>query len=492
MDQTKIKRVVIAGGGTAGWMTAAACTKLLGKACDITLVESEEIGTIGVGEATIPPIRNFHKILQIDEQEFMRETHATFKLGISFEGWGQIGDQYIHSFGATGRECWAGEFQHFWLDALDRGIQSEFGDFCFELQAAKQGKFGLSPQQPINFAYHLDASRYAQYLRSFSEKHGARRVEGKIDDVRLNAEGYISALVLASGEQVEGDLFIDCTGFRGLLIEKALHTGYEDWSHWLPCDSAVAVQTGPDAKLLPYTRSIAHDCGWQWRIPLQHRVGNGLVYCSNYVSDAGAKEKLLENIDGEILTEPRTIKFKTGRRIKAWNKNCVAIGLSSGFIEPLESTSIHLIMTSIIRLMRLFPFDGIRQSAIDEYNHQAKAEVESIRDFIILHYCATSRDDSPLWRHFARMELPATLQQRIDLFRDSACVFLKGEELFRVDSWTQVMMGQGILPRSHHNIARIMNDKELSNFLGGLKAQVASSVAKLPDHKRFIDEYCKA
>lgn len=491
--KNKIKNVVIAGGGTAGWMTAAAFSKLLGKNLNITLVESDDIGTIGVGEATIPPIKTFHKLLGINEQEVMRATHATFKLGIGFENWGQESEQYIHSFGVTGKECWAGEFHHFWLHGLRKGINFDFGDYCYELQAAKADKFALSSNAPINYAYHLDATLYAKYLRKFSENLGVSRIEGKIQQVnKENKTGHINSLTLASGKVIEGDFFVDCTGFQGLLIEQALHTGFDDWSHWLPCDRAVAVQTKAVSAPLPYTRSIAHKNGWQWRIPLQNRVGNGLVYCSKYCSDEDAIDKLLANIDGEMITEPRVIKFNTGRRRKGWNKNCVAFGLSSGFIEPLESTSIHLIMSGIIRLLRLFPFDGIHQSAIDEYNNKLDSELNAVRDFIILHYKATKREDSNFWLHCKNMEIPASLSHKIQLFKDTGRVFLDDGDIFRVDSWTQVMLGQGIMPEQYHKIAEVMNDKELENFMASLKSSITNAVEKLPSHGEFVQSYCKS
>ncbi|WP_440877134.1 tryptophan halogenase family protein [Thalassotalea sp. PLHSN55] len=489
----KIQNVVIAGGGTAGWMAAAALAKLIGKSINVTLVESDAIGTVGVGEATIPPIKTFHKLLGINEQEVMRATHATFKLGIKFEDWKQVNSDYIHSFGVTGKECWAGEFHHFWLDSLNRGIDSKFGDYCFELQAAKAGKFALDQQAPLNFAYHLDATLYAEYLKGFSQKLGVKRIEGKISEVTKDSEtGNIASLTLASGEQVSGDLFIDCTGFAGLLIEQALHTGYDDWSHWLPCDSAIAVQTKSIAPAVPYTRSIAHPSGWQWQIPLQNRVGNGLVYCSKYMSDDEALDTLLTNISGETITEPRVIKFKTGRRRKGWNKNCVALGLSSGFIEPLESTSIHLIMSGIIRLLRLFPFNGLEQSLIDEYNSKLDSELNAVRDFIILHYKVTNRDDSKFWQHCASAEIPESLQHKIQLFKETGRVFLDDGDVFRVDSWTQVMFGQGLHPKQYHQIANIMNDKELNNFLSGLKNAISTAVERLPEHSEFLDKYCKS
>jgi tryptophan halogenase len=489
----KIKNVVIAGGGTAGWMAAAAFSKLIGKNLNITLVESDEIATVGVGEATIPPIKTFHRLLGINEQEIMRATNATFKLGIEFENWGQQNSKYIHSFGATGKECWAGEFHHFWLHGLRKGINADFGDYCYELQAAKASKFALSNNAPINYAYHLDATLYAKYLRKFSEDLGVTRLEGKIQQVNKdNKTGNISSLILASGQQVEGDFFIDCTGFRGLLIEQALHTGFDDWSHWLPCDRAVAVQTKTVSSPLPYTRSIAHKSGWQWQIPLQNRVGNGLVYCSKYCSDEEAISTIKANIDGEMITEPRVIKFNTGRRRKGWNKNCVALGLSSGFIEPLESTSIHLIMSGVIRLLRLFPFEGICQSTIDEYNNKLDSELNAVRDFIVLHYKTTEREDTDFWLHCKTMEIPPSLDHKIKLFKETGRVFLDDGDIFRVDSWTQVLIGQGIIPKQYHTIGEVMSDKELENFMSSMKNSIASAVEKLPSHAEFLDKYCKA
>jgi len=489
----KIKNVVIAGGGTAGWMAAAAFAKLIGKNLNITLVESDEIATVGVGEATIPPIKTFHRLLGINEQEIMRATNATFKLGIEFENWGQQSSKYIHSFGATGKECWAGEFHHFWLHGLRKGINTDFGDYCYELQAAKANKFALSNNAPINYAYHLDATLYAKYLRKFSEGMGVTRLEGKIQQVNKdNKTGNISSLILASGQRVEGDFFIDCTGFRGLLIEQALHTGFDDWSHWLPCDSAVAVQTKVTSQPIPYTRAIAHKSGWQWQIPLQNRVGNGLVYCSKYCSDEEAISTIKANIEGEMITEPRVIKFNTGRRRKGWNKNCVALGLSSGFIEPLESTSIHLIMSGIIRLLRLFPFEGICQSTIDEYNNKLDSELNAVRDFIVLHYKTTEREDTDFWLHCKTMEIPPSLHHKIKLFKETGRVFLDDGDIFRVDSWTQVLIGQGIIPEQYHTIAEIMSDKELGEFMNNMKKSIANAVDKLPSHVEFLEQYCKA
>lgn len=492
MDNKAVKKVVIAGGGTAGWLAAAALSRKLGELLDITLIESDEIGTVGVGEATIPPMRVFHKLLRIDEQEFMRATSATFKLGIGFENWGSTGNRYIHSFGKTGKESWLADFHHFWLRGIERGIGAEYGEYCLEWKAALAEKFATGPQSEINFAYHLDAALYAKYLRGLCEGSGVHRVEGKIQKVNQHADsGMIKSLTLDSGKSIEGDLFIDCTGFRGLLIEQILQTGYEDWTHWLPCDSAVAVQTESTAPALPYTRSIAHDSGWRWNIPLQHRVGNGAVFCSRYMSDDEATSQLLNAIDGKTITTPRVIKFRTGRRLKGWNKNCVALGLASGFVEPLESTSIHLIMTGVTRLMQLFPFSGVSDAIVDQYNDQTRTELEKVRDFIVLHYKATQRDDTPFWRYCKDMSIPQTLAHRIALFKESGHAYQADGELFRVDSWTQVMIGQGIVPEHYHHMARMMSDKELEQFLAGIRDSIGDAVAKLPKHQDFLNQYCK-
>jgi tryptophan halogenase len=493
LTHKQIKRVVIAGGGTAGWMTAAALSKTLGQVLDICLVESDEIGTVGVGEATIPPIILFHRLLDINEQTFMAAMQATFKLGISFENWREVGENYIHSFGTSGTDHWTAGFQHFWLRGRERGLAGDYGDYCLELKAALANRFAHLPQNGMNYAFHLDASLYAKFLRQFSEPYGVRRIEGKITEVRTDAQtGAIESLRLDSGLDVPGDLFIDCSGFRGLLIEQALHAGYEDWTHWLPCDSAIAVQTKSVGDPLPYTRSIAREAGWQWRIPLQHRVGNGLVYCSRYLSDEQARQTLLANVEGEVLTEPRVLKFRAGRRRRHWVKNCVAIGLSSGFIEPLESTSIHLIQRGIIRLLQMFPFAGIAQPDIDEFNQQSQVEFEHIRDFIVLHYHLTDRQDTPFWRYCRGMEIPATLAHRIRLFRETGRVFRVPNELFQENSWIQVMLGQGIVPEQYHPVASVMSDAELTAFLNGIKSGVDRTVAQLPQHQAYIEHYCRS
>jgi len=492
LNKGEVRKVVIAGGGTAGWIAAAALSHQFRGILDIALVESQEIGTIGVGESTIPPIRTFHRLLKIDEQEFMRATAATFKLGISFEGWLTSKDRYFHPFGITGKSTWACDFHHFWLHSLTKGIESQLGDYCLELQAGKAEKFATSPQSEINYAYHLDAGIYAKFLRKFSERFGVQRIEGKIKQVKQDAEsGFIEALELESGQIVEGDLFVDCTGFRGLLIEQTLHTGYEDWNEWLLCDSAVAVQTESTGPAVPYTRAIAHEAGWRWRIPLQHRVGNGLVYCSRYMSDQEATDKLLREIEGKTIIQPRVIKFRTGRRRKVWNKNVVALGLASGFVEPLESTSIQVIMTGVVQLIRLFPFAGVTQSFVDQYNDDARGEIERIRDFIILHYHVNERDE-PFWRYCRETEVPETLSRRIRMFKERAHAWQTEGELFRVDSWTHVMLGQGIRPQHYHQLTRAMSDQDLTQFLSGVSTTIARAVERMPRHQDFLDRYCKA
>lgn len=491
-DQPK-QRVVIAGGGTAGWVVAAALSKQLGRLIDVTLIESDEIGTIGVGESTIPTARTFHKLMGIDERAFMRATQASFKLGIAFEDWAAIGDRYFHSFGVLGRSTWMADFHHVWLRARAEGVAGALGDYCFELQAAEAGRFATSDNATINYAYHLDATAYARFLRGVAETAGVKRIEGRIDEVRQAAEnGFIEALALQSGEVVKGDLFIDCTGFRGLLIEGALQTGYEDWTHWLSTDSAIAVQTEAIGPARPYTRAVAHKAGWQWEIPLQHRVGNGLVFASEFLSDDEAHAMLAERIEGATLTEPRLIRFRTGRRRKAWNKNCIAFGLSSGFVEPLESTSIHLIMIGVMRLMQLFPFDGINDALVDRYNLQSQRELEGIRDFIILHYHLNQREDSSFWRRCREMEIPDSLAERIALFRESAQAYQESHDLFRIDSWVQVMLGQRLEPISHHNMARLMTKEQLRQALTDVKGNIAQAIDKMPNHQEFLDRYCVA
>jgi tryptophan halogenase len=495
MEQNRkpVRRIVIAGGGTAGWMTAAALSRTLGKVIAIKLVESDEIGTVGVGEATIPTLVHFHRLLDINEQEFMAATQATFKLGISFEGWRDRGRDYIHSFGSTGTDHWTAGFQHFWLKGRERGLARDYGDYCLELRASQEKRFAHLPNDGLNYAYHLDATRYARFLRRYSEHFGVERIEAKIAKVETDpASGDIAALLLDSGKRIEGDLFIDCTGFRSLLLGQTLGIEYEDWSEWLFNDSAIAVQTESVGPAVPLTRSMAHDWGWQWRIPLQSRVGNGIVFSSRYVDDDTAKATLLGNIEGKVLTEPRVIRFKPGQRKQTWSHNCVAIGLSSGFLEPIESTSIHLIQRAIVRLLQNFPSQGIRQTDVAEFNAQAASEIEFIRDFIILHYKVTERRDTPYWKDAAEMAVPPALQHRIDMFRETGRSFRVLNELFAENSWIQVMLGQGLTPEQHHPSADLMDDAELNGFLEGIRQQVERTVAQLPQHQEYVERYCGA
>lgn len=489
-EQTPL-RIVVAGGGTAGWMAAAAIARTMGKTVELTLVESDAIGTVGVGESTIPPMVTFNRLLNISEAEFMRATEATFKLGILFDNWRDVGSRYFHSFGITGKDHWSAGFQHFWLHGLQKGHTAPYDDYCLELVAALQGKFAHLPENRLNYAYQLDATRFAKFLRGIATGDGAQRIEGKIARVELNSEsGDIDALHLESGQRIEGDLFLDCTGFRALLIGDALHVGYDDWTHWLPCDAAIAVQTENINPPLPYTRAMAHDAGWQWRVPLQHRTGNGIVYCSRYLSREAALERLLGNLDGKVITEPNNLRFTTGARRRQWHRNCVSIGLSSGFTEPLEATSIHLIQRAVLRLIRMLPQGKISQRDIAEFNEQQDQDTVNIRDFLILHYNVTERRDSAFWRHCASMPIPDSLTQKIELFRETGRVFRKNEELFAENSWVQVMMGQGIMPQSYHPIAGKLTDDELSRLLTTLRDSASQTAASLPEHAAYVAQYC--
>lgn len=486
-------KVVIAGGGTAGWLTAYSLVTRLGNLLDITLVESDQIGTVGVGEATIPTMQTFHRLIGIDEQEFMAATQATFKLGIMFDNWGQQGDSYIHSFGEIGQRSWMAEFHEFWMEAKAQGFGGSLEDYCLELKAAKANKFATHVgKKPINYAYHMNATAYAAYLRRKSEAADVKRVEGRIEQVLKDQAGNISTLSLDNKKQVSGDVFIDCTGFRGLLIEQHLDVEYEDWSHWLAADSAIAVQTQSVEPPRPYTRAIAHSAGWQWRIPLQNRVGNGLVYSSQFLSDDLAQSTLMGNLTGETITEPRQLRFTTGRRKKAWHKNCIAIGLSSGFLEPLESTSIHLVTTAILRLMKLFPFAGNTSLLAEQFNRETQLELETIRDFIILHYKLTQRNDNPFWDHYRTMPIPDSLAHRMSIFHENGYAWPDDVSLFRVDSWVQVMMGQGLMPKQHHGAGRVLPSKGLEQQMMTLRKMIDNTVSQLPEHGDFILKYCPA
>lgn len=489
MSQQIVKRVVIAGGGTAGWCAAAALVKVLGPLLDITLVESDDIGIVGVGESTIPTVRTFHQLLDIDEREFLRATDATFKLGIAFDGWKQPDTHYFHSFGELGTTAWGTPFYQIWLQARDEGYAGPLEDYCYELRAALANKFETSADSGLHYAYHLDATVYGQFLRRLSERNGVRRIEGKISGAEQDPEtGFVTALVMESGARVEGDLFIDCTGFRALLIGQTLGVGYEDWGHWLPTDRALAVQTESHGPLTPFTRAVAHDAGWRWRIPLQSRVGNGLVYCSQFMSDDEAKNRLADMLDAPTLIEPRLIRYRTGRRLKMWDKNVIAMGLSSGFVEPLESTSIHLFQIGVTRLMQLFPFGGITDSLAEHYNQLSRAELERVRDFVILHYKATQRD-SPFWQARRNMEVPDSLAERIGLFVENGIAYHTTEDLFRAASWIQVMLGQGLTPKAWPLVEHNTPPEVLRNALVNLKGQIDRALAAMPTQEQFLNTY---
>ena len=492
--------IVIVGGGTAGWMTAAALSKLLGDQYRIQLVESDEIGTIGVGEATIPNIKNFNATLEIDEDEFIRATQGTFKLGIEFVDWGTIGDRYIHGFGKVGQEFDSLAFHHYWLRLRRQGLASDLGDYSINTVAPLQAKFmrprpemAGSPLADIAYAYHFDASLYARFLRDYAQKRGVLRSEGRVVEVlQREPDGHITGVKLAGGELISGDFFIDCSGIRALLIEQTLHCGYDDWRHWLPCDRAIALPCASAGPLLPITRSTARSAGWQWRIPLQHRIGNGHVYSSRFMGDEEAGAILLANLDAEPLAEPRTIAYVPGRRKQFWNRNCVAIGLAAGFFEPIESTNIQLIQTALARLIAFFPHAGIEPADVDEYNRQTEFEYERIRDFIILHYKATTRDDSAFWNYCRGMDIPDTLQRKIDLYASNGRIFREGGELFAELSWLQVMQGQGIEPRGYHPFADKLPQQDLLEFMANVKDVIKRCVKVMPDQADFIKENCAA
>lgn len=485
----KVKKVVIAGGGTAGWMAAAALAKLVARPLQITLVESESIGTIGVGEATIPSILTINRMLQIPEPDFIKLTSGTFKLGIQFENWRTIGDSYIHSFGDTGRGSWAAGFHHFWLKGRSMGINFDYGDYCAELLAARAERFAITSEDRLNYAYHLDATKYAAYLRQLAEGLGVTRVEGRITGVKIANDGCISGLDIENGDiTVEGDLFVDCTGFSALLAGDALGVGYDNWSSWLPANRAWAAQSELAEHPKPYTRAIAHEAGWRWKIPLQHRTGNGLVYSSDFMTEQTAQDLLLKSVPEEFITSPRAIRFTTGQRSRYWEKNCITLGLSSGFIEPLESTSIHMIQNGIMWLLLMFPDPFIEKSTVTQYNNQVRSEAEYIRDFIVLHYTANERFGEPFWDYCRNMELPETLAHRIEMFQSTGRVFKAQDDIFTENSWVQVLLGQGVVPRAYHNIVESMEASELETFLSSIRDKTARTVRGLPMHGDFVSK----
>lgn len=497
----QIQKIVIVGGGTAGWMAAAALANHLKKMdVKITLIESADIGTIGVGEATVPSILAFNKTLGINEAEFIKFTQATFKLGIEFKDWFKQGTSFFHPFAGFGSPIDGFDFYHCWLKIKSMGINIDLDQYCLAIHLAKKNKFvqpdpnPTSPLGQFNYAFHFDATLYAKYLRNYSEALGVLRIESKVVDVSLReSDGFIDSIMLSDGSVVEGDLFIDCSGFSGVLIEGALKTGYEKWTQWLPCDSAVAVQSKNYGDIIaPYTRSTALSAGWQWRIPLQHRTGNGYVYCSKYISDDAATKTLLGNLEGDPLTQPRVIKFTTGIRNKFWNKNCVCIGLSSGFLEPLESTSIYMIQMSLNRLITFFPTKAFSQSAIAEANRLSKLEAEHVRDFIILHYKANQRNDSAFWCDLRDMKIPESLQHRLELFKSRAYHPVGVQDFFTRESWLAMYNGFNITANQYDARLDYVDSKKMESFMRDIKDALSSVSDMAPFHHDFIMANCRA
>lgn len=488
-----VKRVVVVGGGTAGWMAAALIARVMGRRVSVDLIESETIGTIGVGEATIPPIQTVNAVLGIAQGDFLRETKATIKLGIRFQNWGAQGDDYYHAFGNTGRDIAFCSFHHFWTRARSLGMDVNYWDFNLNYLAAQAGTFepnppGRDPIWDMPHAYHFDAGLYAAFLRRLSEGMGVRRTEGLIRHVQRDAhQGDVTALVLEDGREVAGDLFIDCSGARGVLIQQALGTGYEDWSHWLPCDRAVAVPSERLETSALYTRAIAHQAGWQWRIPLQHRNGNGLVYSSRHMTDDQAAGTLLAGLGSKALDAPRIIPFRTGRTRRQWHHNVVAIGLSSGFLEPLESTSIHLIQAGIVRLLGLFPHGAAVDHLRSDYNEQSQREYQLIRDFIILHYHA-NRGEGTFWRDLRRMAVPDRLAQKIALFRESGALVPDPLDIFTESSWVQVLLGQGLEPQAYHPLANGPVEADLRRQFEQMAAVKRHGLAGMPLHDEYLSK----
>ncbi len=500
MNAEQIKRVVIVGGGTAGWMSAAGLTSMLATTgLSVTLVESEQIGIVGVGEATLPHIRFFNETIGIKESEFMAATSATFKLGIEFVDWARIGDSYIHPFGEFGLPNDGIAFHHYWRKMMDNPDTGALDQYSLPIMACRMAKFQPPSDDPrsvhstYRHAYQFDALKYAPFLRKHAEERGATRIEGKVVDVQLAPDsGDIQSISLDNGQIIEGDLFIDCTGFFGLLIEGALKTGYEEWTEWLPCDRAVAVPCETSGPALPYTRATAESAGWRWRIPLQHRTGNGHVYSSGFINDDNAQQSLLDNLEGDPLSEPRILRFVTGKRKKLWNKNCISIGLSGGFLEPLESTSIYLIQEGITKLLEYFPNSISQNVDREEYNRQMDLEFERIRDFLILHYHASERDDSEFWNYVRHMQIPDSLKEKMDLFKARGRVVSYDHGLFLQPSWISVYIGQRIIPERYDNRVDQLSETDILGHLNGLKNVMQKSASEMSGHADYIAAHCRA
>jgi tryptophan halogenase len=499
MTNNSIKKIIILGGGTSGWMTAAALGKTFkGTQVEIQVIESELIGTVGVGEATIPQIQYYNQLIGIDENEFMKLTQATFKMGIKFVDWGKLGSDYHHAFGQSGKDIGGVKFYHYWLKMQALGSAKKYEDYTLNALASEEKRFmrsidaGNSPLSNIAYAFHFDASLYAKYLRKLSQGCGVIRTEGKVNIVNQDDNGFIKSLTLEDGSEHQADFFIDCSGFNALLIGETLKSEFEDWSHWLPCDRAIAVASKSTEEPWSYTQSQAHQAGWQWRIPLQHRVGNGHVYSSQFMSDAEAKKILLDNIKGETLAEPRLIKFKTGHRKESWKNNCLSIGLSSGFLEPLESTSLHLVQYGIEQLLNFFPTLNFDQEDINEYNKQTNFEFERIRDFIILHYKVSNRDDSDFWDYCRAMAVPDAVTQKIEQYKKNGHIVRFKNEMFDYPSWFQVMNGQGLTPSGYNPFVDALSEQDLESAMNNISSVMRKSVDFMPSHQEYINKNCKA
>jgi len=491
------KRVVIVGGGTAGWMSAACFARALNaEQYEIVLIESEEIGTVGVGEATIPPIIRFNAFLNINEDEFIRETNATFKLGIEFVNWRRVGDRYFHPFGLFGQDIESFPFQNYWFrDRLRNGSAIELAQYNLETMAAREGRFGrlkTEPNKPsLNYAFQFDAALYARYLRGYAEKRGVVRREGKIVKVNQDAvSGDVASVVMADQAEIRGDFWIDCSGFRGLLIEETLKSGYVDWSHWLPVDRAAAVPCERTDVLLPYTRATAQEAGWQWRIPLQHRTGNGYVFCSQFIGEEAAAAALVGRLDAPAMADPKILRFTAGHRKVVWNRNVVALGLASGFIEPLESTSIHFVQAGLLKLLTLFPREGVNPHIVAQYNRDMAFDYANVRDFIVAHYKVTEREDTPFWAYVKHMRIPDSLTERLEVYRTQGQALSRDPELFREPSWLAVLTGQGFYAEDYHPIADTMDEDDLRYTLGRQRSAVQERLKTLPQHEDFLRRNC--
>lgn len=495
-----IRKVVIVGGGTSGWMTAAMLSQLTKNKLEIVLIESESIRTIGVGEATIPAIKRFNQLLDINEVDFIKATKGTFKLGIQFQDWGQIGESYVHGFGTIGRQWDWLSFYQYWLHMHKNGKTEHLDNYSINTLMALEHKFcpaqpqqTKSPLSEIAYAFHFDSGLYGQFLRRYSEERGVKRSEGKIVAVEQDpTTQFITHVAMDNGQKVSGDLFIDCSGMRALLIGQSLQVGYEDWSHWLPCDSAMALPSEADPSLPSYTRSKAHSAGWQWKIPLQHRTGNGHVFSSNFISDDAACDMLFSHLDTAAIGDINHIRFKTGKRTVSWHKNCVAVGLSAGFLEPLESTSLYLVQTAILRLIKLFPDAKFHNANIEQFNKETNFEIERIRDFIIAHYKVTRRDDSEFWRYCQHMDIPDSLREKIDIFSAYGRVNREADELFREESWVQVLIGQGLIPQDYDPLVDLKTSSDIAGFVNNTKDVIRKCLIKLPSHQAFISQHCQA